>query len=347
MTGGAAPAPVPLAASAARLVFDPDCGMIRELTFAEGGRDLRPMHRVPWAGEAMPEGSLPHLARMEGDFFCAPFATGGGSAPILHGWPANGRWSVQTVDTGALQAVLDVPVQGARLTKALHLRDGHPFLYQTHVFTGGSGAISVANHAMISLPEGGLVATSAKSGWQTPAEPQEKDPARGRSCLSYPAATTDPRRFPAADGGTVDLTVYPFRTRHEDFVIGTEAPGSPLGWTAVVRKGRGELYLSLRNPAVLPMTMLWHSEGGRDYAPWSGRQRNCLGVEEGNAPEMSGQPPALALGGRLRVAHAIGCIAWPSEAPVAGVVAWPDSLTVTAITGESRTVPFDPSHLAD
>ena len=42
-------------------------------------------------------------------------------------------------------------VMGATVDKILTLRDDHPFLYQEHVFSGGSGAISVAHHPMTAM----------------------------------------------------------------------------------------------------------------------------------------------------------------------------------------------------
>ncbi|MGL4238382.1 hypothetical protein [Tabrizicola sp.] len=334
-----------LSARGIDLGFDPDCGFICDLTVHDEGRSVQPMHRVPWIGETLPSDTSPHLHRMQGDFFCAPFADGGGTAPIPHGWPANAFWSITAHGPQMLEARLVRDVEGATVTKKLTLQDGHPFVYQSHRLDGGSGTLSVANHAMVTLPDGGLISFSPKTSFRTPSQPPESDPACGRSALAYPAIASDPRAFPAADGGTLDLTRYPFRPGHEDFVVATEAPGSPLGWTAVVRLGRGDLYLSLHNPAQLPMTMLWHSDGGRDYAPWSGRHRACLGVEEGFAPHMLGEEGGLALGGSLDIRHAIGCIAWPSEARVTQVAAAVDSLTVTGETGESRSVPFDLSHL--
>jgi hypothetical protein len=118
--------------------------------------------------------------------------------------------------------------------------------------TGGQGAISTANHSMISLPHGGIVRFSPKRWFETPASPLEDGPARGRSCLGYPARSADPRHYPAADGGKIDLTRYPFRPAHEDFVVALEAQDSPLGWTVVIRPTEGDLYLSLRNPRRFP-----------------------------------------------------------------------------------------------
>lgn len=335
-----------VAAQGIDLRFDPDCGMLRDLTVRESGREMRPMHRVQWAGEVLPEGSLPHLRAMEGDFFCAPFDDGGGTAPLLHGHAANGQWQVANRAEGSasLTATLAQPVQGARLAKSLHLRDGHPFLYQRHLFEGGHGTISVANHAMVSLPGGGRLSFSPKAHFRTPDTAPEPDPTRGRSALAYPALSRDPTAFPAASGGTLDLTRYPFRPLHEDIVVATEAAGRRLGWAAVVRLGLGEVYLSLRDPGLLPITMLWHSDGGRDYAPWSGRHRACLGVEEGNAPHILGEAGGLPLG-NLDIRHATGVIAWPSEERVQDVVAKDGQLIITGEGGARRSVPFDLGHL--
>ena len=336
---------IQLASAGIRFGFQPFCGFICDLTIVDQGRTIQPMHRVPWMNEALPANLPAHLRQMQGDFFCAPFADGGGNAPVLHGWPANALWSDISSDGATLQARLVEKVQGATVTKRLTLKDNHPFVYQAHEFCGGTGTISVANHAMVSLSDGGLISFSAKDSFRTPAQAQETDPARGRSALAYPARTNDPRAFPAQDGGTVDLTCYPFRPDSEDFVIASETAGSQIGWTAVVRLGQGDLYLSIRNPAILPMTMLWHSDGGRDFAPWSGRHRSCLGVEEGYAPHMLDEAGGLPLGGVLDIRHAIGAIAWPSESRVMQISVEAGYLIVSGEAGETRKVPFDLGHL--
>ena len=62
-----------------------------------------------------------------------------------------------------------------------------------------------------------------------------------------------------------------------------EAPGSELGWAAAMRDDAADILLSLKNPADFPVTMLWLSNGGRDYPPWNGRNVGVLGIEEGRA----------------------------------------------------------------
>jgi len=330
------------------LRFDPSIGQLLDLRVDDGGNPIAPLHKAPWVGaEAMPSDAAPHLATLGGDFFCAPFAGSEAGSP-LHGWPANSPWRVVAEAPGLVRAVLLRPVQGATVVKEVVLRAGHPFVYQRHVFLGGEGRVPVANHANVSVPNGGLIRTSKKSHWETPGDPQESDPARGRSGLRYPARAEDPAHFPGVEG-PVDLTRYPFGPRHEDFVLGIEARGNQLGWTGVTRAG-GDLFLSLRDPAALPMTMLWHSNGGRDYAPWSGRHSGCLGVEEGAAATMLGLsseadlagPGALELlpGGTAEVRHVWGAIAWPADEGLATVAPAEGRLTLTGESGTTREVPF-------
>jgi len=340
---------IAIAAPGMALNFHSGFGIIARLAVSDGGRQVAPFHTAPWVGseDPMPKGTPPHLARLGGDFFCAPFGMAG-EAP-LHGWPANSPWRVTRAEDGRLEAELMRRVSGARLEKRLELRGGEPFLYQSHLFTGGRGRLPVANHACLALPAGGLIRTSPKRAWRSGATAPEPHPGRGRSALRYPAEARDPTRFPGA-AGPVDLTRYPWGPAHEDFVVGLEAEGSPLGWTAVTRPEEGDLYLSLRNPRALPMTMLWHSNGGRDYAPWSGRHRGCLGVEEGCAPHMLEGPglpeaPALVPDGTLEIRHLTGAIAWPSGEPVASVVPGAGGITVTGEGGARRDLPCDPGFL--
>lgn len=343
---------IQIAAQGITLNFDATLGLLERFTVTDGGRNIAPLHTAPWVGtdEALPPDMPPHLVKLGGDFFCAPFAASDGASP-MHGWPPNSAWDADVQDSG-LTAVLQRTVKGATLTKQLQLRNGHPFVYQSHIFDGGSGQITAANHANISVLTGAIIRTSPKAVWETPTTPQETDPVRGRSALSYPAQSKDPRAFPGVNG-PVDLTRYPWNPAHEDFVMGIEAAGHTLGWTAVTRPAEGDLYLSLRHPAEAPMTMLWHSNGGRDFAPWSRRHMGCLGVEEGAAEHLLGLsgpsdlsgPGALKLGGSAQIRHVIGAIDWPSCDAVAEVVVKGDALRIVGESGAIREVPFDAGFL--
>jgi hypothetical protein len=347
---------ITIAAQGITAQFAPEAGRLDRVEITDDGRAVAPLHRAPWVGtdEAMPDDAAPLMAGLGGDFFCAPFAASEGDSP-LHGWPANVGWTVTLHAPDRVRSMCSKPVMGATLIKDLSVIDGHPFVYQRHVFVGGSGRVSAANHANVSVPNGALIRTSPKRHWETPGTPQETDPARGRSYIACPARSDDPAAFPTADGGTVDLTRYPWFDRSEEFAMGIEASDSTLGWTAVTRPAEGDLYLSLRHPRHVPMTMLWQSNGGRDYTPWSGRHTGCLGVEEGAADHMLGLsteadlagPGALTLtpSGSAEMRHAIGAIAWPSGAPVSRVTADAAHVTVEGADGATRTLPLDTAFL--
>ncbi len=328
-------------------------GAIAALRVQDQGHAIAPLHRAPWHADDVPVTAPPHQRWLAGDFFCAPFGDGSADGAPLHGWTANGEW----IGEGGCYA-LTRPVMGARVHKRLFVQNDHPFVYQCHSFTGGAGALSVANHAMVSLPQGGRISTSPLRWCETPAHAPEPHAAQGRSLLHYPARAPL-AAFPGAGGGTVDLCHYPLGHAHEDFVTAIASPDLTFGWTAVARAS-GDLFLSLRRADLLPLTMFWHSNGGRHYAPWSSRHTGVLGVEEGvglallglSAQQQpcplttAGQPTALHLGGRIEVRHVIGAIHWPTAEPVAAITPGDGVLRIVGTFGATRDVPFDTAFLA-
>lgn len=346
-----------LTARGIRIDFAPRGGVLRRMEVTDEGTITAPLHHAPWTPDAVAPDAPPHQAWLAGDFFCAPFGASGPDG--LHGLPANGDWATLPSNPHTLRAVLQGAVQGATLVKEFALQDDHPFVYQRHLFIGGTGSLPVANHAMVAVPNGARLSFSRKRWWETLAKPLEST--KGRSRLAYPRRAEDAADFPAADGSVVNLHRYPWGEAHEDFVSGIEDPASRLGWTAVVRPTEGDLFLSLRNPAQLPMTMLWHSNGGRDYAPWNSRHKGCLGVEEGAALPMlglssqetpdpltaAGQPGQVTLDpqGTIDIRHIIGAIRWPSGQSVAGIMLDGDTLIVTGDWGAERRLPLRGSWL--
>ena len=272
------------------LSFEPQGGIIDRVTIdaasAGGSEPLRPLHRAPWveSGEALPDFVAPIEARLAGDFFCAPFAQASAEVAI-HGWAANGTWDTagrKTTADGAVTATyrLRQDILGARLTKEITLCPGHPIVYQRHTFEGGEGLLPVAHHAMLHVPGGAQLSFSTKHSGATPGQGLETDPARGRSILRYPQRFDDLSSVSRADGATVDASFYPFDSGHEDLVVLTERPGTRLGWSAAVAARDGFVFFAVKDAAALPQTVLWMSNGGRDYAPWNGRHRAVIGIEE-------------------------------------------------------------------
>ena len=251
----------------------------------DNGQSLRPLHVAPWVenAENLPD-SIPLVERqLAGDFFCAPF----GASPDLpiHGWTANGLWESGELDSdadGTLHAryTLRERVHGAQVSKLLSIRPGHPCLYQRHVFDGGEGHLPIAHRAMIHVPGGATLSFSERQYGVTPLQAPESLPEKGRSILSYPQRFDSLQTLQSADGATVDASRYPFASTHEDIAILAGSKDDTLGWTAALASADGFLFFALKDARVLPETVLWMSNGGRYYAPWSSRHEAVLGIEE-------------------------------------------------------------------
>jgi hypothetical protein len=343
--------------SAGTVAFDATLGIARHLLFSDGERRLTPLHTAPWVGalgaEALPD--LPPVERgLAGDFFCAAFGVNDVEPAPPHGWSANSRWQVTETGPGKIAARLERRVMGAVIEKTLTLSDEAPLLVQEHKIIGGDGALTVAHHPMVHLKAGGRLCVSNKSAALSSDVPLEA----GRNRLQCPARVTDLCAFPGADGTPVDLTDLPIGTAHEDFVTLVEASDSPMGWTAILRHAEDDIVFFLKDPSVLPVTMLWHSNGGRDYAPWDGCHTGVVGVEDGcaagaaghaaalgpNPVSSQGVPTALPLEANRthRIVHVIGAIARPKDwTRVTDIRATSDSLVLSGDAGPARSLPFE------
>ena len=354
-----------ITANGISLTLDLAVGHIRSLEIETDGRPLHPLHTAPWVEDrAITDDPriAPGLKFLSGDFFCAPFGKSDIEEAPLHGWPANSRWQFLTEerDRDATTAcfLLEKPVMGARLRKEITLRDGHPFVYQRHIFEGGHGAVSVASHAMIRFLGKGRLSFSPKAFGELPIEQQESDPKRGRSVFARSARFTDLSTLPLADGNSVDLHNYPIAERHEDFVMLVEARRASLGWTAATRPDSGDIVLSIKKPSDFPVTFLWYSNGGRDYPPWNGRHIGVLGIEEAraylaqghaasiaaNALSRSGIPTSLSLkpNGSVSVRHIVGGTSLPAGwKSVASIEPTGTTFRLTSTEGQMVELPSD------
>ena len=356
---------VRIEAEGVRLSLDLAVGHIRRFEIERDGVRIAPLHVAPWVDDPEITGDadiLPNLKFLAGDFFCAPFGKSDVEDAPSHGWSANSEWIAlgEARFSGGATARFELVkrVMGAKLVKEITLHDGHAFAYQRHVFSGGSGAVSVASHAMTNFLAGGRLSFSPKQFGETPPTQQETDPKRGRSRFATGARFTDLSKLPLADGSTADLLRYPVADAHEDFVALIEAKDSKLGWTAAVRRDARDIVLSLKNPADFPMTFLWFSNGGRFYKPWNGRHLGVLGIEEGRAYSAHGHAASIAPNplseagiatsltltpnGEADVRHVIGGLPLPAGwTTVASVEAGTDYLKLTDDSGGNNSVPFD------
>ncbi len=352
-----------------RIVFDPEGGHMERVTFDVDGREIEPLHRAPWnGGGALGEDVPVVLKKLAGDFFCAPFCQSDVEPAPWHGWTSNGLWRFvgveQRGDGGTTTRFrLDPRVMGAAVTKEITLRPGHTFVYQRHIFEGGSGSLPVAHHAMVRTDMPVTLSFSQKAFGTTPDSPVETDPALGHAALAYPQRFTDLRSLKGADGTAIDGTHHPIDPQAEDLVLLVDAPGSDFAWSAALSPEGGFLFLGLKDPRILPATLLWMSNFGRTYAPWSARHGHCLGIEElcsngglGHAASVApnvlssaGVPTAITLDpeGSTTVSYAFGAIpvdrGWRR---IVSIVATDAQILIEDESGRSAAIPFDRSSLA-
>lgn len=356
VSDGAQNATISIETATGRVSVDTAIGNLRDLAFVCGKRALAPLHKAHWVDQPalLQDVAVPPVERaLSGDFFCAPFGAGDGGDVAAHGWPANSPWDVIGTGPGSVTLHLRRDVMGARVTKTLRLAPDAPLLYQVHQITGGTGALSVAHHPMVPFRTIARFCCSAKRVALTPDTPLEP----GRNALALSVRAGDITKMPGMDGADIDLTDLPIATAHEDFVTLIEAEGAALGWSAVVRKSEDDVVFVLKDPRTLPVTMLWHSNGGRDYAPWNGRHRNVLGIEDGCAAGSDGHAAALsqnrvsAEGVRSclplgddethRIAHVIGAIPRPADwARVIEIALHDDQLVLQGDDGTRVSLAF-------
>jgi len=185
-----------------------------------------------------------------------------GQSHHTHGEPATGRW--QFVSAGrdgkasSLQLRLRTRKVPGRITKRLFLIDGENIVYDQHVLEGFSGSYSLGHHATLAMPEDHpgsvLVSTSPL-----------------RLAMTDPLIWAEPRYG--------DCSAFPTRKGFTDLLgLVNKARPTPA-WTTAVFTSEGFLWFSMKDPAVLPMTVFWMSNHGRHNPPWNGRNC-CLGLED-------------------------------------------------------------------
>lgn len=358
-----------------RVAFDfhPAGGSLHHVRFNDDdGRVVSPLHTAPWVGsqEALPAELSLVERQLSGDFFCAPFGVNTDEIPI-HGWSANGHWQ-RDADSGSAQPDtagklsiryrLEETISGARVTKTLTLHRDHPVLYQRHSFEGGDAHLPVAHHAMVRAPGGAALNFSPKQGGSTPSVALETDPSRGRSILAYPQTFASLGEVRGYDGQRFDAAFYPFADAHEDLLVLAEATPLPaLAWSTVLAQHDGFLFFAIKDPLTLPETILWMSNGGRDYPPWSGRHTAVLGIEEAaTAYHCEGHArtdsPGLSCRGlrtgltltpsRTRhICYAFGAIPAPTGwTGISAIHIDATALRIESTCGKSVSVAFDASH---
>ncbi len=259
-----------------------ECGHLFPIRFFFEKEVIEPMHIAPWTNEDLDKSIPPILKYLRGDFFCAPF----GASDILkdesrdHGTSANDKWNEIEVTKSSLKLKLSKKISGAELIKEISINENESVVYQKHIFKGGKGKIPVGHHAMLKIPDSCFISFSDFEFAGTPPFIVEPDSSKGRSVLKYPQQFPNLANVQLSDNKIVDVSIYPFDKNHEDLYMVISKKDIPFGWSAVSCPSKGWLWFAIKDRNILPNTVIWLSNGGRYYSPFSSRHKNVIGIEE-------------------------------------------------------------------
>lgn len=259
-----------------------ECGHLFPIRFFTAENIIEPMHIAPWENENLDPSLPPMLKMLRGDFFCAPF----GDSDLLkeesrsHGSSANDSWEQIELTKTSMKFKLSQTIMGADLFKGISIREDESVVYQKHTFMGGEGKIPIGHHAMLKVKNKCYISFSDFIFAGTPPMPIESDPQKGRSILKYPQRFTDLSLIKLYDDNSTDASVYPFYQGHEDLYMVISRKDIHFGWSALSCPNEGWLWFSIKNTNILPNTVIWLSNGGRYYPPFSSRHTNVIGIEE-------------------------------------------------------------------
>ena len=348
-------------------------GHLAPVRFQLAGGPIEPFAISPWAEEEHAP-DLPAMLRvLRGDFFCGCF--GGNETPHQgerhppHGETANSLWQFRSLQQQGgrvtLHLDLDLLVRPGHADKFIELRQGETAIYSRHVISGMSGYLNPGHHAMLRFPEkpgSGLISTSPiRFGQVVPG--MFEDPAKGGYTSLKPGAMfSHLDRVPAANGDHADVSRYPARDGFEDLLMAAHESRPDFAWSAVTFPEEGYVWFALKDPRILRSTVFWFSNGGRHYAPWKGRHRRVLGLEDATAYfnlglhesakpnhiNQAGFPTAITLSGHqpLVVNYIMAVASIPSGfEQVQDIVPNPGSVDLTSTGGVRISVPVNTSFL--
>jgi hypothetical protein len=259
-----------------------ECGHLHPVQFFIDNKIIEPLNIAPWTDDNLDDSSPPMLKLLRGDFFCAPF----GASDLLedesrpHGTTANGSWELISKNNDELIFKLHGKISGAEVIKKISLNNDHPVVYQEHQLISGDEKIPLGHHLMLKVPEKIHLSFSEYLFGETPPNPVEPDPEMGFSILKYPQRFTDLTAVKLFDENITDFSVYPSFQYHEDLLMLKSDESLPFAWSAASAPESGWLWFSIKNPRDLKYTVLWYSNGGRKYPPFSSRHKNVIGIEE-------------------------------------------------------------------
>lgn len=265
-------------------------GMLGPVTFLlPDGRQVSPLHVAPWFDDPTRTAQPPILQDLRGEWPCVPFGTDAPRA-LPEGWSASGEtFDGTNVPHGRSSNAEWVFTDTApdRLTLTCIYPEAHPIRRLTRTITADPKApalditltvearrpcrLPIGLHPTLRLPLDGTARLDPPTFRQGRVFPLDVEPGQG---LLEPGATFQKlAAITRRDSRTLSLTNLPLAENTEELVQLCGVTGGfrlhhPDGWHVT-------LDWDTRH---FPSLLLWISNRGRAYAPWSSRHV-ALGVE--------------------------------------------------------------------
>ena len=259
-------------------------GMLAPVRFELGeGRTVSPLYVAPWGDDARWPGLLRAL---RGEWPCLPFGavmappglppgfeTRNAADTWNHGYGANHMWRLVEKVADRLTLRIDYPSEGEieSLERTIEVDPEAPALtVSLTVHARRDVVLPFALHPTFAIPDEGIevLACPHQSVHSYPVAPE---PGISRSSPNHTFASL---KAIATETGLMDVTRLPLLDKTEELLqIAGCQPPFVLRYPAQ----RADVLLDW-NSEELPDALLWISNGGRAYEPWSGRNF-ALGVE--------------------------------------------------------------------
>ncbi|MBI9101738.1 MAG: hypothetical protein JEY99_04945 [Spirochaetales bacterium] len=262
-------------------------GMMAPVTFfKDTDKPVNPFYINPWAEEKIDMTGQPGLLTpIRGDFFCLPF--GGNNSwknehHPPHGEVSEEKWQLTSGgDTSRIELQLKTKSRKGKIIKQIDLRPGENNIYICHKIQGFTGPTSLGHHPIFPGGTKKYISTSPIKFGIT--DYRLPGPFRNGEYFSLAPAEEfkNLEKVPTIwkDEPYTDCSVFPARDGFIDHLqlFNEEAPG--FAWSAVSAPEDGYLWFGLKDPKVLPSTLVWIENRGRHQTPWNGRN-SCVGVED-------------------------------------------------------------------
>jgi hypothetical protein len=267
--------------------------------FNDTANPVQPYYISPWQEDspekraAELEGQPGVLNKLRGDFFCMPFGANPGSddsgeREVPHGEVAGEDWEFIGKEESRECSRLEMHFNRSRERGSVKgewlIKERESCIYTRHTIEGAAGRLPLGHHATLGLHNGALklksspllfgITNPGSPPWNSGGEYYSLAPSAKFSSLEeVPTIWKDPP--------FTDASRFPNREGYVDILqIVQQAPKdkTPAWMTAWCQEG-GYIWFSLKNPSILPSTVIWMENLGRHGAPWNGRNR-CIGLED-------------------------------------------------------------------